>query len=101
MEASLAKIFPDDQKYAYEERGSATVRVYSQPYSKAYSDKLNGMVERQLRASIKAVGSLWYSAWVDAGQPKLKDLINPDYTKEAKKALDQEQKELESEHDGR
>ena len=29
------------------------------------------MVERRLQSSIKAVGSLWYSAWIDAGQPNL------------------------------
>jgi len=29
------------------------------------------MVERQMRSSILAIGSYWYSAWVDAGQPDL------------------------------
>ena len=29
------------------------------------------MVERRLRLSITAVGDLWYSAWIDAGQPIL------------------------------
>ena len=37
---------------------------------------LNGMVERQMRRSVKAVGDIWYTAWVDAGQPDLKSLIN-------------------------
>ncbi len=32
---------------------------------------LDGMVERRLRLSIKTVGDLWYSAWIDAGQPVL------------------------------
>ena len=32
------------------------------------------MVERRLRAAIIAVGSIWYSAWVDAGQPDLSKL---------------------------
>ena len=32
------------------------------------------MVERRLRLSIKAIGSLWYSAWVDAGQPVLEGM---------------------------
>tara|TARA_B110000438_G_C15625066_1_gene568322 strand:+ start:279 stop:443 length:165 start_codon:yes stop_codon:yes gene_type:complete len=34
------------------------------------------MVEQRLQRSIFAISSLWYSAWVDAGQPdlhKLKD----------------------------
>ena len=37
---------------------------------------MNGMVERRLRAAILAVGSVWYTAWVDAGQPDLSKLQN-------------------------
>ena len=29
------------------------------------------MVENRLRASIILLGSLWYTAWVNAGQPDL------------------------------
>ena len=47
------------------------VKEYSEAYSNAYHQALNGMVERQMRASIIKVGSFWYSAWVDAGQPAL------------------------------
>jgi hypothetical protein len=35
---------------------------------------LNGMVERRLRLSITTVGDLWFSAWVDAGQPVLEGM---------------------------
>ena len=34
------------------------------------------MVERQFRASVKMTGDLWYTAWVDAGQPDLQRLIS-------------------------
>lgn len=37
---------------------------------------LSGMVERRMRASVLMIGSIWYSAWVDAGQPDLKSLID-------------------------
>ena len=37
---------------------------------------LDGMVERQMKAAIKMIGDFWYTAWVDAGQPDLKSLIN-------------------------
>jgi hypothetical protein len=37
-----------------------------------YHDKLNGMVERRMRAAMLMVASVWYTAWVDAGQPDLK-----------------------------
>ncbi len=34
------------------------------------------MVERQMRSSIKMIGDFWYSAWVNAGQPDLKELLD-------------------------
>jgi hypothetical protein len=37
---------------------------------------LEGMVERRLTQSIIKVGSYWYSAWVNAGQPNLNLLVN-------------------------
>ena len=49
--------------------------LYSEVYSLAYQKMLNGMVQRRMRASILSVGSFWYSAWVDAGQPDLNRLI--------------------------
>jgi hypothetical protein len=36
---------------------------------------MNGMVERRMRKAIFTVGSIWYSAWVDAGQPNLNNLL--------------------------
>ena len=36
---------------------------------------LNGMVERRLTQSIIKVGSYWYTAWVNAGQPDLDALL--------------------------
>jgi hypothetical protein len=32
------------------------------------------MVERRLRLSIATTGDLWYSAWIDAGQPILEGM---------------------------
>ena len=40
------------------------------------------MVERQMRASVKMIGDVWYTAWVDAGQPDLKMLIDYKPTEE-------------------
>ena len=34
------------------------------------------MIERRMRQSIFAVASFWYTAWVNAGQPDLKNLSN-------------------------
>jgi hypothetical protein len=65
-----------ENKFNFETMGKQTVKVYSQEYSYKYHQMLSGMVERMFRNSIKSVGDVWYTAWVDAGQPDLKSLIN-------------------------
>ena len=64
------------------------VRQYSASYSKAYQDRLNGMVERRMRQAIFAVASFWFTAWVNAGQPSLKDLTNKTFTPEDQKEFE-------------
>lgn len=70
------------RKYSFETRTKQTVKVYSERYSRMYHVALDGMVERRMRQSIKMVGDIWYTAWVDAGQPDLKRLINYEPTEE-------------------
>ncbi len=62
------------EKYSYEQRGSVLTKVYSRKFCAAYHKSLNGMVERRLRAAILMVSSVWFTAWVDAGQPDLSQL---------------------------
>ncbi len=64
----------DDHKFSYEERNNATIRTYSRPFVDEYHRALNGQVERQMRRAVKLVGAMWYTAWVDAGQPNLDTL---------------------------
>ncbi|MFZ1703853.1 MAG: zinc dependent phospholipase C family protein [Saprospiraceae bacterium] len=71
IELRLSKNYPLDNQYCYDERLSQTVRIQCKEYAKAYSKAMGTMVEDQMRASIHAVGSFWYTAWVNAGQPKL------------------------------
>jgi hypothetical protein len=81
-ERELTKTFPADQKYAYEDRNGVIIRQYSSAFSKAYDTMLKGMIERRMRQSIYAVASFWYTAWVNAGQPDLKNLSNREFTAE-------------------
>lgn len=59
------------QKFCFETRGEQTVKTYCKDFSTAYHKRLNGMVENRMQASIKAVGDVWMTAWVNAGQPDL------------------------------
>lgn len=79
-EARLNEQFPASQKYAYETRGQSTVRTYSAAYALAYNDMLNNMVERRMRTTIIALGSFWYTAWINAGKPDLTGLDIQPYT---------------------
>jgi hypothetical protein len=79
-----------DSKFNYEAKGKQTVKVYSVAYSRKYHELLAGMVERQLRASIKMTGDLWYTAWVDAGQPDLRQLMMDSPTEEEIKKREEE-----------
>jgi len=90
IEARLNKSFPPSLKYTFAMRNGKVDKQYSEEYSKRYHDALNGMVERQMRSSILDVGSFWYSAWVDAGQPDMNSLKRSMVTAEEKKRAEKE-----------
>lgn len=75
FEKRLTQKFPGDIKFSYENRNNVTTKVYSEEFCRAYETLLNGMVERRMRSSIMRVGSYWYSAWLEAGQPDLTPLL--------------------------
>ncbi|HMH33394.1 MAG TPA: zinc dependent phospholipase C family protein [Puia sp.] len=79
-ERALSHQFRDDRKYAFEDRNGVITRQYSSAYALAYNGKLNNMIERRMRASIYAIASFWYTAWIDAGQPDLKQLIHKNFS---------------------
>ncbi len=91
IERELSRRFGARRK-SFETKGKQTMKVYSREYAAAYHKKLSGMVERRMRACILVVGSFWYTAWVDAGQPNLRALI--DYTP-SDEELQQRRRELE------
>jgi hypothetical protein len=82
FEKILSKKFPPDQKFSFEEKNGIYIRQYSSAYSKAYDAMLKGMIERRMRESIYAVASFWYTAWINAGQPDLKKLVNRNMSEE-------------------
>lgn len=71
FEAQLNAQFSPDKKYSFENRGSMMTKVYSKEYTEAYDKMLDNMVERRMRTAIITVGSMWYTAWVNAGKPNL------------------------------
>lgn len=86
IEADLNRSFPAYRKYSYSERNHQVMKQYSTAYSKAYHDRMDHMVEKQMRTATYAIGSYWYSAWVDAGQPQLENLPKKKSAPAVKKA---------------
>ena len=92
FEKTLTHSHPSDQKFSYEQRGQQTVRVYSEEFSEKYHLAMDNMVERRMRKAIKCVGDIWFTCWVDAGQPDLTDIQNKDLTEEEIERIAQEEK---------
>ena len=91
FEAILNSNFPQDQKYAFENRGNVMMKTYSVEYTNRYDLMIKGQVERRMRESIIMVGSIWYTAWVNGGKPNLEKLGQKDISDSLKKLLEQEE----------
>lgn len=89
LEKEISAQFPEDKKYTFETRGNTQVKTYSTFFCDAYHTALNNMVERRMRAAIYAIGSIWMTAWVDAGQPNLTELKGKKMSAEALKILEE------------
>lgn len=71
IEQHLRDTYPEDAQVCFDQRLSQTVQQPCKEFAEAYEKMMNGMVERQMKKTIFAIGSVWYTAWIDAGQPNL------------------------------
>ncbi len=71
QEKLLDKKYKSSKKYSFEQKGNTLIKNYSKEYALAYHKQLNQSIENRFNESVKMVGSLWYSAWLEAGQPEL------------------------------
>lgn len=71
LEKELSVDFATDKQKSYIRRNNILVHTYSDAYTIAYHNKMNGMVESRMRDAVSRLGNYWLSAWIDAGQPKL------------------------------
>lgn len=74
FEQQVRNTLPQDKWYGFEQRGAGMTKVFSQEYVKRYNDKMDGMVDRQMRRAIKLTADFWFTCWVDAGQPDLRNI---------------------------
>jgi hypothetical protein len=93
FEKRLSKKIRSDKQYIVTQRGQVNTKTFSVYYSRAYHEAMDGMLERQMKSSIKLVGDMWYTCWVDAGQPNLDSMINYEFS-EKEIALRKEELQL-------
>ncbi len=91
FEQELTQKVATDEKYCYETRAQTILQTYCEGFSKQYADMLDGMIERRMRDATISIGSFWYTAWVNAGQPDMNTLKQQPLTADE----EQELKELE------
>jgi hypothetical protein len=68
-ERELSRKTPKNKKYSFEQKGSVMQKTPSLFYSKKYHQSLGNQIEKRFQAAVKHVSDVWYSAWVDGGQP--------------------------------
>jgi len=56
---------------AYVTRGRSRQLMRSPPFVQAYQRHLLGQVEQRMASTCQLISDLWYSAWVEAGEPPL------------------------------
>ncbi|MBK9108353.1 MAG: hypothetical protein IPM92_08255 [Saprospiraceae bacterium] len=93
-EKQLSQSYPFDKQYCFESRGSATVKLPCKKYAALYYQSLNDQVEQRMRKSIQGLGSLWLSAWIEAGQPDLINLSTKPIITDLTEVIDSNSKEL-------
>jgi hypothetical protein len=74
IEKKLSMQFPNDKKYCIEIVNGISLQKPCFDYAEAFHNELSGMIEARMQQAIMALGSAWYTAWVDAGQPDLTKL---------------------------
>jgi hypothetical protein len=89
-EKEVAKNLSGDSKYVEKMYYGRKTKVYSDEFAKQYAAALGASINNQLIHSVNMVSDFWYSAWVDAGKPNLKNLYH--FNRETKKKLCKELK---------
>jgi hypothetical protein len=64
----------EEKKFVFKERDGVVVKMQSEQLIRGFNMEMNDMVEIRMKDAVKALGDIWYTAWIDAGQPDLKSI---------------------------
>lgn len=82
VEVLLRERFHDADETCFRHRGGKVQNLPCESFLQAYETEMSHMVERQMRKSISAIASFWWSAYVEAGQPVLSGNAHEEVKKE-------------------
>lgn len=82
IEKELSNTYASDEQFCFDDRLGRTIKTQCEPYSRAYMDAMDGMVEARMKRAIISTASAWYTAWIDAGSPDLSALADVKFSKE-------------------
>lgn len=74
--------FPEDKMFVPDNKGTVLKKQFSASYCEAFNQYTSGMVARDMVRSVLAVGSFWFTCWVNAGQPDLNTLEDRELARE-------------------
>jgi len=92
IEEYLRLNYPEDKMFVLDNSGPVLKKQYSIEYCDEFKKRSNDMVQRNMRKAILAVGSFWYTCWVNAGQPDLSKLEDRALAKEMKQEEEETEK---------
>ena len=75
-EMEVRQIFEEDIQFKLESQGRSIKRSYSTEYIDAYAELNNQLVQQRMISSSWFIASLWYTAWINAGQPDMNSLTS-------------------------
>lgn len=71
IEKELRAEWPDDREVCPDNRNGQPTFQPCADFVLEYNERMHGMVEQQMKRSIKTLADFWWSAYVEAGQPML------------------------------
>lgn len=72
----------EEKKFVFKERNGVVVRSQSEQLIRGFNKEMNDMVEKRMKDAVKALGDIWYTAWIDAGQPDLRSISKINWTED-------------------
>lgn len=97
-ERQASAAFTDSTKFRIQIRNNREVKTFTPEFAKAYSRQLGNMVNDQLRYAASLIADFWYTAWVDAGKPDLRGLMEKPFLREDKIRLKEDLKAYKHNH---